>query len=163
MTEALRKGAKGGYLGPAYFQPNRTPPVFQHNQSTSPPIDDPTVGVSPPPQINATAPGSSSDSQLIQHNGDVNKAKDRVVTMPVIQTHSTQSNVEDQTFSVQNQYQKYPAIRNQDGKLAGWDLSCDHFETNMSNFFELQYEEILEVKYPQFYQARTVHMNKEGV
>jgi hypothetical protein len=25
---ALKKGAEGGYMGPAYFQPNRTPPVF---------------------------------------------------------------------------------------------------------------------------------------
>jgi hypothetical protein len=38
---------------------------------------------------------------------------------------------------------KYPAIRNPDGKLAGWDLPRDHFVI----------EEILEVKYPQAYQA----------
>jgi hypothetical protein len=29
LTETLKKGAEGGYLGPAYFQPNRTLPVFQ--------------------------------------------------------------------------------------------------------------------------------------
>jgi hypothetical protein len=29
LIEALKKGVEGGYLGPAYFQPNRTPPVFQ--------------------------------------------------------------------------------------------------------------------------------------
>jgi hypothetical protein len=46
LIEALKKGAEGVYLGPAYFQPNRTPPVFQHNQSAFPPIDDPTVRVS---------------------------------------------------------------------------------------------------------------------
>jgi hypothetical protein len=30
LIEALRKGV-GGYLRPAYFQPNLTPSVFQHN------------------------------------------------------------------------------------------------------------------------------------
>jgi hypothetical protein len=59
---------------------------------------------------------------------------------------------------VQNQ-QKYPAIRDSDGKLAGWDLPRDHFVI----------EEILEVKYPQSYQDTfggtpgTVHMTREGV
>jgi hypothetical protein len=28
LVEALKKGAEGGYLGPAYFQPKRTPPMF---------------------------------------------------------------------------------------------------------------------------------------
>jgi hypothetical protein len=56
------KGAEREYLGPTYFQPNRTPLVFQKDQSASLPIDDPTVGVTPSPQINATALGSSSDS-----------------------------------------------------------------------------------------------------
>jgi hypothetical protein len=70
---------------------------------------------------------------------------------------------------MQNQHQKYPTIRDQDGKLEGWDLPCNHFETNMSNFFEPQPEEIPEVKYPQSYQSMfggtpgTVHMNKDGV
>jgi hypothetical protein len=32
IIDAL-KGAKGGYLGPVYFQPKQTPPVFQQNQS----------------------------------------------------------------------------------------------------------------------------------
>jgi hypothetical protein len=43
-------------------------------------------------------------------------------------------------------------MRNQDGKLAEWDFPRDHFETNISYFFELQPEEIPEVKYPQYYQ-----------
>jgi hypothetical protein len=60
-------------------------------------------------------------------------------------------------------------MRDQDGKLAGWDLPHDHFETNISNFFEPVPEEVLEVKYPQFYQATfggtpgTVHMTEEGM
>jgi hypothetical protein len=89
--------------------------------------------------------------------------------MLVIRTHSTHSNVQDQTFSVQNQHQKYPTIRDQDGKLAGWDLPHNHLETNISNFFRPHPEEVPEVKYPQSYQAmfggtlRTVHMNKDGV
>jgi hypothetical protein len=29
LIEALKKGAEGGFLDPAYFQPKRTPPVFQ--------------------------------------------------------------------------------------------------------------------------------------
>jgi hypothetical protein len=59
-----------------------------------------------------------------------------------------QSNVQDPVLLVQNQ-QKYPAMRDQDGKLAGWDLPRDHFETNTSDFFEPVPEEVLEVKYPQ--------------
>jgi hypothetical protein len=58
QTEMLKKGAEGGYLGLAYFQPNQTPQVFQNNQSASLPIDDLIVGVTPSPQINATSPGS---------------------------------------------------------------------------------------------------------
>jgi hypothetical protein len=112
IIEALKKGAKGGYLGPAYFQPNRTPLVFQHNQSAPPPIDDPIVGVSSSPQINTTATGSSSNSQSIQNQSGDDKAKDPAVTMPIIQTQSTQFNVQDNAFSVQNQHQKYPAMRN---------------------------------------------------
>jgi hypothetical protein len=142
LTEALKKGEEGGYLRPAYFQPNRTPPVFQHNRLASPPIDDPTIGISPSPQVNATVPGSSSDSQPIKNQGVGDKAKDPDVTMPVVQTHKTQSNIQDQKFLLQNQHQKYPAMRNQDGKLARWDFPCDHFETNISSFFELQPEEI---------------------
>jgi hypothetical protein len=67
-------------------------------------------------------------------------------------------------LSVQNQ-QKYPAMRDQDGRLAGWDLPRDHFETNISNLFEHVLEEFPEVKYPQSYQATfggtpgIVHMN----
>jgi hypothetical protein len=69
---------------------------------------------------------------------------------------------------VQNQH-KYHAMRDPDGKLAGWDLPRDHFETNISNFFEPVPEEVPEVKYPQFYQATfggtpgTVHMTGEGM
>jgi hypothetical protein len=55
-------------------------------------------------------------------------------------------------FPVQNQ-QKYPVMRDQDGRLAGWHLPHDHFETNISNFFEPLLEKISEVKYPQSYQA----------
>jgi hypothetical protein len=44
-------------------------------------------------------------------------------------------------------------MRSPDGKLAGWDLPRDHFETNISNFFESVPEEVLEVKYPQSYQT----------
>jgi hypothetical protein len=60
-------------------------------------------------------------------------------------------------------------MRDQDGRLAGWDLPRDHFETNISNIFELLTEEIPEVKYPQSYQAKfggtpgIVLMNAEGV
>jgi hypothetical protein len=50
--------------------------MFPHNQSASPPIDDLTKGILPSPQINATAPGSSSDSQPIQSQGIGDKAKD---------------------------------------------------------------------------------------
>jgi hypothetical protein len=69
---------------------------------------------------------------------------------------------------VQNQH-KYPAMRDPDGKLAGLDLPRDHFETNISNFFEPVIKEIPEVKYPQSYQDAfggtpgTAHMTGEGV
>jgi hypothetical protein len=69
-----------------------------------------------------------------------------------------QSVVQNQVLPVQNQ-KKYPAVRDSDGKLAGWDLPHDHFVT----------EEIPEVNYPQSYQATfgstpgTVHMTGEGV
>jgi hypothetical protein len=60
-------------------------------------------------------------------------------------------------------------MRDQIGKFVEWGLPHDHFETNISNFFEPQPEEIIEVKYPESYQAifggtpRTVNMTKEGV
>jgi hypothetical protein len=69
---------------------------------------------------------------------------------------------------MQNQH-KYYAMRDLYGKLAGWDLPRDHFETNISNFFEPVPEEVPEVKYPQFYQAAfggtpgTGHMTEEGL
>jgi hypothetical protein len=86
LIEALQKGVEGGYLEPAYFQPNWTPLVFQHDLSATPPIDDPTVNVVPSPQA---VPGSSSDSQPIQSQSGDSKAKDHAVTMPV------QSNIQD--------------------------------------------------------------------
>jgi hypothetical protein len=58
-------------------------------------------------------------------------------------------------------------MMDQNGRLSGWDLPRNHFETHISNFFERQPEEILEVKY-ESYQAMfggtpgTVHMTKEG-
>jgi hypothetical protein len=39
-------------------------------------------------------------------------------------------------------------MRDQNRKLVGWGLPHDHFETNISNFFKPQPEEITEVKYP---------------
>jgi hypothetical protein len=51
------------------------------------------------------------------------------------------------------QNQKYPPMRNQDGKLAGRDLPHDHFENDIPNFLEPHPEEIPEVKYPQSHQA----------
>jgi hypothetical protein len=60
-------------------------------------------------------------------------------------------------------------MRDQDGRLTGWSLPHDHFEKDISNFFEVVPEEVPEVKYPQSYQATfggtpgTVHMNGEGV
>jgi hypothetical protein len=62
LIAALKNGVEGGYLGPAYFQQNRTLSVFQQDQLATLPIDDSTVKVTPSPQA---APGSSSDSQLI--------------------------------------------------------------------------------------------------
>jgi hypothetical protein len=78
LIKALNKGAKGGL---AYFQPKRTPPVLQQDQSTALPIDDSTVRIAPSPQV---VTGSSSNSQPIQNQGIGEKAKDLVVTMPMI-------------------------------------------------------------------------------
>jgi hypothetical protein len=58
IIDALKKGVEGGYLGPAYYQPKQTPPVFQQDQSAIPPIDDPTAKTTPSPQAAAS---SSSD------------------------------------------------------------------------------------------------------
>jgi hypothetical protein len=74
--EALKKGVEGGYLEPAYFQPNRTPPMFQQDQSATPPINDPTVKVVPSPQATIR---SSSDAQPIQNQSGDGKAKDPTV------------------------------------------------------------------------------------
>jgi hypothetical protein len=49
IIDALKKGAEGGYLGPVYYQPKQTPPVFQQGQSAILPIDDPTAKASPSP------------------------------------------------------------------------------------------------------------------
>jgi hypothetical protein len=123
--------------------------VSQQDQSAIPSIDDPTAKATPSPQI---ATSSSSDVQPIQNQSGDGKEKDPAVTLPM------QSVVQNQVLPVQNQ-KKYPAVRDSDGKLAGWDLPHDHFVT----------EEILEVNYPQSYQATfgstpgTVHMTGEGV
>jgi cytoskeletal protein RodZ len=133
--------------------------VFQQNQSANLPIDDPTAKATPSKQA---ATSSSSDAQPIQNQSSDGKARDSAVTSPV------QSIIQDQVLPVQNQ-QKYPALRDQDGKLAVWDLPRDHFETNISNFFDPVREEVPEVKYQQSYQATfggtsgTVHMTWEGV
>jgi hypothetical protein len=95
--------------------------------------------------------------------------KDPTVTMPVVQSYSTQSNIQDQTFSLHNPHQRYLATRDRDRRLARWDFPHDHFETFISNFIKSQPEEVPKVKYPQSYQAMfggtpgTVHMIKEGV
>jgi hypothetical protein len=72
IIDALKQGAEGGYLGFAYFQPRQTPPMFHQDQSVAPPIDDPTVKVTPSPQA---ASGSSSDVQLIQNQSGDGKAR----------------------------------------------------------------------------------------
>jgi hypothetical protein len=60
-------------------------------------------------------------------------------------------------------------MRDQDGRITGWSLPHDHFEKDISNFFEPAPDEDPEVNYPQPYQAKfggtpgIVHMNGEGV
>jgi hypothetical protein len=60
-------------------------------------------------------------------------------------------------------------MRDQNKRLKGWILPHNHFEKDISNFFEVVPEEVPEVNYPQSYQAtlggtpRTVHMNEDGV
>jgi hypothetical protein len=100
LTEALKKGTKEGYVGPAYFQPRRSPLVFPKGQSASQAIDDSRVGIAPSPKINATAPDSSSDAQPIQDQNIGDVPKDPSITVPKVQTYSAQPNVQDQTFSV---------------------------------------------------------------
>jgi hypothetical protein len=117
IIDALKQGAAGGYLGPAYYQPKQTPPVSQQDQSAILPIDNPIVKASPSPQAVASC---SSDTQPIQNQSGDGKEKDHAVTSPV------QSVIQNQVLPVQNQ-QKYPAVRDSDGKLAGWDLPRDHF------------------------------------
>jgi hypothetical protein len=60
IIDALRQGEVGEYLRPAYFQPRRTPLMFQQDQLAAPPIDDPIVKATPSPQ---DATSSSSDAQ----------------------------------------------------------------------------------------------------
>jgi hypothetical protein len=74
IIDALKKGAEGGYLGPVYFPPKQTPPVFRQNQLANPPIDDPKA--TPSPQ----AANSSSDTQSIQNQSGDGKAKDPAIT-----------------------------------------------------------------------------------
>jgi hypothetical protein len=62
LTETFKNGTKEGYVGSAYFQPGQSPLMFPKAQSASQPICDPTVGVTPSPQVNATTPDASSDS-----------------------------------------------------------------------------------------------------
>jgi hypothetical protein len=86
------------------------------------------VKASPSPQAAAS---SSSDTQAIRNQICDGEEKDPTVTSPV------QSVIQNQVLPVQNQ-QKYHAVSDSDGNLAGWDLPRDHF----------MIEEIPEVKYP---------------
>jgi hypothetical protein len=72
IIDALKQGAAGGYLGPAYYQPKQTPPVSKQDQSVIPPIDNPTAKASPSPQ---PAASSSSDTQPIQNQSGDGKEK----------------------------------------------------------------------------------------
>jgi hypothetical protein len=93
LTEMLKKGTKDGYVGLAYFQTKRTPPVFPKDQSAFLPIDDPTIEVTSSPQINAAAPGSSSGAQSIQNQNIRDMSKSPAITVPIVQTYLTQSKV----------------------------------------------------------------------
>jgi hypothetical protein len=145
IIDALKQGAEARYLGPTYFQPKQTPLMFQQNQLAASPIDDPTMKVTPSPQ---DATSSSSDVQSIQYQSGDGKAKDPSITT------LAQTIFQDLMFLVRNQ--KYPAMRDQDGRLTGWSLPRDHFENDISNFLEPQPEEVPEVKYPQSYQAASL-------
>jgi hypothetical protein len=79
IIDALKKGAVGGYLGPAYYQPKQTPLVSLQDQSAIPLIDDPTAKVSPSPEA---ATNSSLDAQPIQNQSGDGKEKDPGVTSP---------------------------------------------------------------------------------
>jgi hypothetical protein len=154
IIDAHKKGAEGGYLGPTYFQPKQTPLVSQQNQSANTPIDDPKA--TPSPQ----AVSYSLDAQPIQNQSGDGKAKDPTITTLV------QSVVQDQVLPVYNQY---PVMSDQNRRLTGWSFPHDHFEKDISNFFEVVPEEVPEVKYPQSYQATlggtlgTMHMNEDEV
>jgi hypothetical protein len=111
--------------------------MFQQDQSAAPLIDDPKS--TPSPQASTS---SSSDAQPIQNQSGDGKAQDPTVTARV------QSDIQDQVLPVQNQ-QKYPTMGDQYGRLTGWSLPHDHFEKDISNFFQPVPEEVPEVKYPQ--------------
>jgi hypothetical protein len=93
LTEMLKKGTEEGYVGLAYFQPGRSPLMFPKAQSPSQPIDDPTVGVTPSPQINAIAHDTSSNYQPIQNQSIGYAPKNPTITVPIVQTYLAQSNV----------------------------------------------------------------------
>jgi hypothetical protein len=60
-------------------------------------------------------------------------------------------------------------MRDKSEKLIGWDLPYNHFDTNISNFFDPLPEEIPEVKYLNHHLAMfggtpgTLHLTKEGM
>jgi hypothetical protein len=80
IIDALKKGAEGGYLELAYYQPKQTPPLFQQNQSANLPIDDPTAKATASPQATTS---SSSDAQPIQNQSGAGKDNDLAITSPV--------------------------------------------------------------------------------
>jgi hypothetical protein len=96
--------------------------MFPKAQSAFQSINDPTVGITPSPQINATTPNTSSNSQPVQNQnvGDAcwSAPKDPTITVPIVQTYSALSNVQNQTLSVQNPPQ-YPTMRDKSGRLTG--------------------------------------------
>jgi hypothetical protein len=61
--------------------------------------------------------------------------------MLIVQTYSAQSKISGQTFSVQGSPQFFPT-RDENGKLIGWSLPHNHFDTDISNFFDCPPEEI---------------------
>jgi hypothetical protein len=96
--------------------------MFQQDQSATPPIDDPKATPSPQGAIS-----SSSNAQPILNQSGDGKAKDPAIITLV------QSVVQDQMLPVKNQ-QKYPTMRDQDGRLTGWSLLHNHFEKDISIF-----------------------------
>jgi hypothetical protein len=143
IIDALKKGAEGGYLGPAYYQPNK---ILYCSSKT-----------------NRSTRQLMIQQQKLHHlhkmllvlHRMLSRFRIKVVMEKIkilLSRHKGKSIIQDQMLAVQNQH-KYSAMRDPDGKLAGWDLPRDHFETNISNFFEPVPEEVPKVKYPQSYQA----------